>query len=162
MDIHGIDLSKSAEVHKFADDVLAKYKNVDILVNNAGMGTNPGGPIEGELTLLACLWCWTDSGILIQHSLSRSSVKLHVTMGVSARLAGIITLSLAQTPHVKFTTASFLFVSAQFLMKASPQTSLLGCCGSMFCTLAALLCCGTLAVIVDVSRLYSRGSIPRL
>lgn len=55
VDIHGIDLSKSAEVHKFADDVLAKYKNVDILVNNAGMGPSPSGPIEGELTLLACL-----------------------------------------------------------------------------------------------------------
>lgn len=48
VDIHGIDLSKSAEVHKFADDVLAKYKNVDILVNNAGMGPSPSGPIEGD------------------------------------------------------------------------------------------------------------------
>ena len=49
VDVHGIDLSKSAEVHKFTQDVLAKYKTVDVLVNNAGMGTSSGsGPIDGE------------------------------------------------------------------------------------------------------------------
>lgn len=49
VDVHGIDLSKSAEVNKFTQDVLAKYKSVDVLVNNAGMGTSSGsGPIDGE------------------------------------------------------------------------------------------------------------------
>ena len=49
VDVHGIDLSKSAEVNKFTHDVLAKYKSVDVLVNNAGMGTSSGsGPIDGE------------------------------------------------------------------------------------------------------------------
>ena len=47
-DTHGVDLSKSDEVRKFAKDVLDKYKNVDILVNNAGMGPSSGsGPIKG-------------------------------------------------------------------------------------------------------------------
>ena len=47
-DTHGVDLSKSDEVRKFARDVLDKYKNVDILVNNAGMGPSSGsGPIKG-------------------------------------------------------------------------------------------------------------------
>ena len=53
-DTHGIDLSKSDEVRKFARDVLDKYKNVDVLVNNAGMGPSSGsGPIKGEQHLLA-------------------------------------------------------------------------------------------------------------
>ena len=44
-----MDLSESAQVRKFADDVLVKYKTVDVLVNNAGMGTPSGsGPIEGK------------------------------------------------------------------------------------------------------------------
>lgn len=48
-DTHGVDLSKSDEVRKFAQDVLDKYKNVDVLVNNAGMGPSSGsGPIKGE------------------------------------------------------------------------------------------------------------------
>ncbi|KAL0018108.1 hypothetical protein WJX77_009366 [Trebouxia sp. C0004] len=49
VDIHGIDLSQSSQVGKFADDVLHKYKKVDVLINNAGMGTKSGsGPIEGD------------------------------------------------------------------------------------------------------------------
>ena len=48
-DTHGVDLSKSDEVRKFARDVLEKYKNIDILVNNAGMGPSSGsGPIKGR------------------------------------------------------------------------------------------------------------------
>lgn len=42
VDVHGVDLSKSAEVKKFTEDVLAKYSTVDVLVNNAGMGTSSG------------------------------------------------------------------------------------------------------------------------
>jgi len=49
VDVHGVDLSESSQVRKFADDVLGKYKNVDVLVNNAGMGpSSGGGPVKGE------------------------------------------------------------------------------------------------------------------
>ena len=55
IDVHGIDLSKSAEVNKFIQAVLAKYETVDVLVNNAGMGTPSGsGPIDGEPACLSC------------------------------------------------------------------------------------------------------------
>ena len=58
-DIHGIDLSESSQVRKFADDVLAKHKTVDVLVNNAGMGTSSGsGPIKGELTVTQVLFIY--------------------------------------------------------------------------------------------------------
>ena len=58
-DIHGIDLSESSQVRKFADDVLAKHKTVDVLVNNAGMGTSSGsGPIKGELTVTWVLFIY--------------------------------------------------------------------------------------------------------
>lgn len=49
VDVHGVDLSESSQVRKFADDVLGKYKNVDVLVNNAGMGpSSGGGPVKGD------------------------------------------------------------------------------------------------------------------
>jgi len=49
VDVHGVDLSESSQVRKFADDVLGKYKNVDVLVNNAGMGpSSGGGPVKGK------------------------------------------------------------------------------------------------------------------
>lgn len=58
-DTHGVDLSKSDEVRKFARDVLDKYKNVDVLVNNAGMGPSSGsGPIKGMIpTHTTCVNC---------------------------------------------------------------------------------------------------------
>ena len=50
VDVHGVDLSESSQVRKFADDVLAKYKDVNVLVNNAGMGpSSGGGPIKGNM-----------------------------------------------------------------------------------------------------------------
>ena len=52
VDVHGVDLSKAAQVHKFSEDVLAQYKHVDVLVNNAGMGTSSGsGPVDGKLLI---------------------------------------------------------------------------------------------------------------
>ena len=53
VDVHGVDLSESSQVRKFADDVLGKYKNVDVLVNNAGMGpSSGGGPVKGKGTIV--------------------------------------------------------------------------------------------------------------
>ena len=49
VDVHGVDLSESAQTRKFADDVLEKYGDVNVLVNNAGMGpASGGGPIKGK------------------------------------------------------------------------------------------------------------------
>ena len=59
-DTHGVDLSKSDEVRKFARDVLDKYKNVDILVNSAGMGPSSGsGPIKGRSLVAHDSFAWS-------------------------------------------------------------------------------------------------------
>ncbi len=58
VDVHGIDLSESSQVRKFAEDVLGKYKNVDVLVNNAGMGpSSGGGPVKGKGAIVQYCTC---------------------------------------------------------------------------------------------------------